>query len=647
MLSTSLIWRTAPALQHSQVVHSILQSSFHRGVNVVRRHHGFDSFRATLHDGDNAYDTVPTPDFTTTSDNDYHDGQNVEDGIDPFEECWKSTSWTVHCHDNEQVNEIVRCFNSPAPPVYYALQRALQLSKNDIKERHGEEYWEAAQASAVEIFQVFSYLLKSGYRFAIRTNRKFFDGGSPDLEWRILSLDDDSLLPDGWRFVDDNNGDFQHTLEIARKCQEIAVEASDKRVNVDLEEINSLVDLAMKRLQWTLGLDIRGRSSADAAFCFAMAGIKNPKLYEIMATISFHELKRIGLRPSFPTTYILHIVEKLAASGITGKEIEKVYRLAGECLKLKEEHADIADSLLGKDGIAFGLHSDRPLLWLWRFATRQSKVKPPEKLGTPKSSSPGRDVPCAPIEWIEEFSDPHRPLIVDVGSGMGLSILGLATLEGGDSLSLPGTHIDKLKYADCNFLGVDLSELLVGYSQSIVERWQIGDYVQFVCTSAESLLQEIQLYPGSVALIMIQFPTPFQLPNKAGVGNSQLPDDLASGFMASASLLDHVVTVLRHSGGNLLLQSNCEDVAITMKNICICKGMTCLDASSPVTNLEDEGTSPDLPQRTQSWIQLGGERAIGPGWSSMQLLPGRGRTETEVACTLQGTTVHRCILKAS
>ena len=52
------------------------------------------------------------------------------------------------------------------------------------------------------------------------------------------------------------------------------------------------------------------------------------------------------------------------------------------------------------------------------------------------------------------------------------------------------------------------------------------------------------------------------------------------------------------------------------------------------------------PKRTTDWISCGGERAEGEGWSTQPILPRIGRTETEVACMMNGTPVHRCRLRA-
>jgi hypothetical protein len=52
-----------------------------------------------------------------------------------------------------------------------------------------------------------------------------------------------------------------------------------------------------------------------------------------------------------------------------------------------------------------------------------------------------------------------------------------------------------------------------------------------------------------------------------------------------------------------------------------------------------------IPQRTVDYVAMGGERAKGRGWFQREILHSEGATETEVACTINGTPVHRCLLK--
>jgi SAM-dependent methyltransferase len=237
------------------------------------------------------------------------------------------------------------------------------------------------------------------------------------------------------------------------------------------------------------------------------------------------------------------------------------------------------------------------------------------------------------------FADPSRPLIVDIGCGMGLSLLGLASLE-------QETSSSRISWIQgCNFVGVDLSAVAIGFARGIASRWGLGR-LAFVLASADQLLDDLKSYPGPVRRIMIQFPTPYRLASSSlGGGNMQLPSSFIDGFMVSKKVLGLSRYLLQKSGDNdarLLMQSNCEDVAVCMCNLAREAGFVVVEDSRSVMEESGEPT-----QRTRNWIDLGGERAIGPGWRSSPLLPRLGQTETEIACTLNKTPVHRCVLRPS
>jgi SAM-dependent methyltransferase len=403
------------------------------------------------------------------------------------------------------------------------------------------------------------------------------------------------------------------------------------------------VDLCENRLFTTLGTDIRGRTAADTAFTLALAGVTRESLYLTLTKIARLEFERVGKRPSRRSKDILQAVERLAAAGLKGAEVEEVYRVAADCLAAKTEkkHLDVVETLATPSN--FDLLSPRPLLWLWRFSARQTKARnetsTEEEVDHRTTSISKPD----PTNWLHKYRDTSRPLIVDIGCGLGVSLLGLATLQSAGRAREASELLGDVAIGDCNFLGGDLSGLTIRFGQGIATRWNLQDRLQYTYASAEDLLDQIDsLYPGPVALILIQFPTPYRLVEKAG-GNTQLPTDLNSGFMASERVMRQTAKLLKKSGGgHLLLQSNCEDVAVTMRNVATSGGMTCIDAVHPVASLDDGGR---LPQRTQEWIRLGGERAIGPEWSSVSPLPARCTTETEVACELQNTPIHRCLME--
>jgi hypothetical protein len=224
-----------------------------------------------------------------------------------------------------------------------------------------------------------------------------------------------------------------------------------------------------------------------------------------------------------------------------------------------------------------------------------------------------------------------------------VSALGLSSLDGNSNST---TAIDH-DWSSYNYVGVDLSQIGIGYAKGITRRWGLEERAAFVVDSAENLLEYAKQYPGPIELVMIQFPTPYRLDSDDDVikgGNSQLPTSAVDGFMVSSNLLKLAADLLQGSdgrpGGKLIMQSNCEDVAVWMRDIAINQ------AGFEIVRLENEveivqGTP---TRRTMNWIAMGGERALGPGWSSEPLLPRKGRTETEIACILNGTPVHRCIL---
>ena len=110
-------------------------------------------------------------------------------------------------------------------------------------------------------------------------------------------------------------------------------------------------------------------------------------------------------------------------------------------------------------------------------------------------------------DWSAMFKDPSRPLVVDVGCGMGVSLLGLASHQ--SSTANSDIQVD---WRECNFIGVDLSGLAIRYAQGVCERWSLAEQnLNFVVDPAEECLKMIsETYPGKVSLVMLQFPTPYR-----------------------------------------------------------------------------------------------------------------------------------------
>ena len=171
------------------------------------------------------------------------------------------------------------------------------------------------------------------------------------------------------------------------------------------------------------------------------------------------------------------------------------------------------------------------------------------------------------------FSDPTLPLILDVGCGFGVSILGLAvapstafdpTAGDGKSSGKEGSAapmaplLKALADGRVNYLGCDLSGHAIGYAASIAHRWKLSmpvatetpdpyapsslplaaqerpSYVRgagecaFVVTDALSAARwATAVYPGALAGVLVQFPTPYKLrsPTSDGEGMKETGDD--------------------------------------------------------------------------------------------------------------------------
>mmetsp|Transcript_36664 Transcript_36664/g.37099 ORF Transcript_36664/g.37099 Transcript_36664/m.37099 type:complete len:130 (-) Transcript_36664:120-509(-) len=128
--------------------------------------------------------------------------------------------------------------------------------------------------------------------------------------------------------------------------------------------------------------------------------------------------------------------------------------------------------------------------------------------------------------------------------------------------------------------------------------------------------------------------------------------------MVTQELLELIHCNLHPKRGKLLLQSNCEDVAVWMRNLaCQSVGFSALndivnddndnDIPPPYVDKEIDIVSSQerIPQRTLNYVAMGGERASGRGWFQRGILHSEGATETEVACAINGTPLHRCLLK--
>jgi SAM-dependent methyltransferase len=511
-----------------------------------------------------------------------------------------------------------------------------------------------------------------------------------DIEYKVVTTDLPRSEGGGstWELQPINNPLFNNAksednvLQLAHAALGMVVSASERGVDVNEEDLDTLVSRIEARLQTlqhrkamatffpgtAAAGELHGRKAADAAFWLSLAGVNTPAnlIYDELAKVASEELIRFGSNKSCRAKDVLHIVERFAMAGVTGPSVHHLYNIAADCLEVKmmnnatDSVNDSDDGSIDYNSIikalrgdsTFGLHSDRSLLGLWRFSTRQRKQRVffenaakhfdgryGKETTTLHSTT---DDKSDKYEWSKLFKDPTRPLVVDVGCGMGVSLLGLA------KAASEASHDEEIEidWNKCNFLGVDLSRLGIRFARGVSKRWKL-DNLKFVVDPAEDCVEHLSSYPGPIQLAMIQFPTPYRYTEdrddvEASVAqgyNAQLPEDSESGcFMVTEKLLRLIQGVLSREQGRLVIQSNCEDVAVRMKTIAESKaGFKAVAFANSVTSLDA------VTQRAQRWVANGGDRAIGKAFSSLPLLPMIGRTETEVACSLDGKPVHRCL----
>ena len=348
--------------------------------------------------------------------------------------------------------------------------------------------------------------------------------------------------------------------------------------------------------------EMQGRKYADAAFSFALAGVKNTTLFELLTTGATNELLRYGHRSSCRIIDILQVVEKLAAAGI---QDQRCYLVAAELLKRKgneQNHQQGETSIALLSSGEYLLFADRPLLWLWRYASNTHKHglqfdrNVNGTVSSSTSSAIKKDVVHLPV-----FRDNTLPLIVDIGCGYGVSLLGLGYYQQAKQAQTQRKNGEGIEY---NYLGCDMSPTSIGYAQSITARWNLEDTTQFLEMDAEGMLSMLATYPGTIRGIHLQFPTPYKFEalssdidnERSSVGNAQLPKEMST-FMLTPRVVELCRLLLNsrsvrpsrpndddarigvkaidnedenciaHEHGYLLLQSNVEDVAVTMKNI--------------------------------------------------------------------------------
>lgn len=410
--------------------------------------------------------------------------------------------------------------------------------------------------------------------------------------------------------------------------------------------------------------EMQGRKFADAAFELSLLGIADEKIFDFLAQRQMLELGRWGPRVSVRGLDIVKLLEKAACAGYPRGHA--IYAQGAELLKGKPDTELGGDtvSLLLSSPSSFSLSSRRPKLHLWKTLSKQHKAGRQHK-----TSPPPQEAAVTTLS----FANDSLPLVVDLGCGLGTSLLGMA-----EGLLGQGA-------ASHNLLGFDLNEQSCRYATGIARRWGAQGFMQVLCCDCERGLDLVlETYPGPVALVMNLFPTPFRLPTGtggeadgeaevdeedassfvglleggAGAGNSQLPSQ--EDFMWSPSMAQKCAALLSRAGGRLLMQSNAEDVALFMRDVVL--SSTALRAPAlPPQRLLDFVGQDEEQQGQQEWAEAAPvqserqrrflkaspdtARAAGQGWLKRPALPSFAQTETEVLCHIDKKPVFASIFE--
>lgn len=275
------------------------------------------------------------------------------------------------------------------------------------------------------------------------------------------------------------------------------------------------------------------------------------------------------------------------------------------------------------------------------------------------------------------FADPTLPLVLDLGCGYGVSLLNLCDQCAHDRLG-----------RKFNFLGADLSNRAIQYASGITSRWGYTDTCAFLYCDCTRILQFIRdEYPGPVSFVMVNFPTPYSIAavlrhqdaspapvllagatevaasahggieegeaeaaastdilrsafdfdtKVSALGNTQLPDSF-DNFMFNTELVALIQEVFQQekqqkqhhpetgAAQALLLQSNVEDVVVTMRNI-VLQAPTSTQAAD-VLDAPPRFTIPEIECLNQS---VSGIFSPQSGDSSASSLPMQWRSQQEL-----------------
>ena len=599
-----------------------------------------------------------------------HDSHNSNTNIlhEKLQELYQSTSWTVNTCESYEMDQMLKALRSPAHQSFFVLQHAIK--NHDL----------SSMDSALSCCR---HLLKPDYCFLLLVRDEDHDsfkgisaqtsGKSPKNKWLLPgvlynAIKKQTEIPLGWKLLGDGNNNDKNSQSSKKFVDEIISIANTQsltnfnpnRHNLEETENGPLFDKLQSlyaHLWYTLGTDLRnGAAAADVAFSLSLVGIQGTlasDLFDILAHIAALELERKSTR-SRRASDILQIVEKLAASGVQGEYADKAYKTAARSLDGAKDCEQISTLVLKElECGKLKVWSTRPLIWLWRRMSLFHKVSTKDLASSLSCETLlSSNAAISPV-----FQNPHLPLVIDVGCGLGVPLLALAAQKTLTTQQQQATTYQLnglVDWTNCNYMGAELSSHAVRWATAMASRHNLMHRLQFLHISTESILDYLLQQEQCVSLILLQFPTPYRL---QGDGNSRLPTSSSDDtFMANPSILQRMVDLLKLShkqqgrGTYLMVQSNCEDVAIYIHNTLNSMGLHSVKSTTPRTlkMLTDAESSGRISERTKSWLKESEtlvHRAAGEDWSSQPILP--FATETEAACEWQGTAIHRCLFQTT
>ena len=122
------------------------------------------------------------------------------------------------------------------------------------------------------------------------------------------------------------------------------------------------------------------------------------------------------------------------------------------------------------------------------------------------------------IDWPKSFKNTTNNLIVDIGCGLGVSLINLSSNSNASKVydddnddynhQSSSMELSSVNWPACNHAGTDLNSQLIGYANGVMSRRPINKHrVTFFNHAALEFLNELDSYPGKIKLISFHFPT--------------------------------------------------------------------------------------------------------------------------------------------